>query len=135
MSKLLKALTLIALLGCAAAAYADPPGRVARLNLVSGRVSFAPGEAPDEWVQAPVNRPLTSGDRLWADNGGRAEGHVGSVALRLAPPTSGDGVHLRDRTFHKPPAPRPLNPRGREIEPGGPPGGATPRGAGPRPPP
>jgi len=81
---------------CAAAAYADPPGRVARLNYASGAVSFAPAEAPDQWVQAPLNRPLTDGDRLWADRDGRAEFQVGSTAVRLAPQTAVDVLHLDD---------------------------------------
>ncbi|HYH43826.1 MAG TPA: DUF6600 domain-containing protein [Burkholderiales bacterium] len=84
-------------LGTAAAlAYADPPGRVARLNHVLGAVSFAPAEAPDQWTQAVINRPLTGGDRLWADRDGRGEFHVGSTAVRLAQLTSLDVLHLDD---------------------------------------
>jgi len=29
----------------------------------------------DDWVSAIVNRPITSGDKLWTDNGARAELH------------------------------------------------------------
>jgi len=59
----------------------DPPSRVARLNYASGSVSFQPGGEGD-WVQAVVNRPLTTGDNLWTDKDARAELHVGSTALR-----------------------------------------------------
>jgi len=42
----------------------DPPSRAARLSLVSGTVSFEPASVED-WVPATLNRPLTTGDRLW----------------------------------------------------------------------
>jgi hypothetical protein len=77
-------------------AYADPPGRVGRLNYTSGAVSFAAADAPGQWTEAILNRPLTSGDRLWADRDSRAELHVGSTAVRLAPQTSLDVLHLDD---------------------------------------
>src|SRR5687768_13096950 len=81
----------------AAAAYAaDPPDHVARLNHASGAVSFAPGEEPDNWAQAVLNRPLTGGDRLWADRDGRAEFQVGATAVRMAPLTNIDVLHLDD---------------------------------------
>jgi len=75
------------LLGCCAARavadeYVDPPGRVARVSFVDGAVSIAPAGS-DEWGEAVVNRPLTTGDRIWADAGGRAELEVGSATLRL----------------------------------------------------
>ena len=50
----------------------DPPVRVARLSYAGGQVSFSPA-GNDEWVQAVVNRPVVTGDRLWADNDSRAE--------------------------------------------------------------
>lgn len=68
--------------GLAASAQQDPPGRVARLNLQQGSVSFAPA-GDDSWYDAQPNRPITTGDRLWTDRGARAEVHVGSAALRL----------------------------------------------------
>ena len=57
----------------------DPPGRVARMNYSQGSVTFQPGGEGD-WVTAVPNRPLTSGDNLWTDQGSRAELHVGSTA-------------------------------------------------------
>ena len=63
-------------------AAAEPPSRAARLGYISGTVSFSPAGQPD-WVQAVVNRPLTTGDRLWADANSRAEVQVGGAAIRL----------------------------------------------------
>jgi hypothetical protein len=60
----------------------DPPSRVARLNYLSGAVSFRPGSVED-WTAATPNYPLTTGDHLWADTGGRAEMHIGSTAIRM----------------------------------------------------
>jgi hypothetical protein len=60
----------------------DPPGRVGRLVHAEGTVTFAPG-GDDEWMDAPRNRPLTRGDRLWTDRGSRAEIQVGSATIRL----------------------------------------------------
>jgi hypothetical protein len=76
----------------------DPPSRVARLNFVEGSVSFQPGGEGD-WVTAVPNRPLTTGDNLWADQASRAELHLGSTAVRLAPETSVTLLALDDRTM------------------------------------
>ncbi|MGH9510926.1 MAG: DUF6600 domain-containing protein [Terriglobales bacterium] len=75
----------------------DPPSRVARLNHADGSVSFQPGGEGD-WVQAVENRPLTTGDNLWADKDSRAELHVGSTALRLGPESSLTFLELDDQT-------------------------------------
>ncbi|MGB6402985.1 MAG: DUF6600 domain-containing protein [Candidatus Sulfotelmatobacter sp.] len=64
----------------------DPPSRVARLNYIEGSVSFQPG-GENDWVTAELNRPLVTGDNLWADENSRAELHIGSTALRLGPKT------------------------------------------------
>src|SRR5579863_2670812 len=61
----------------------DPPSRVARLSYTNGEVSFSPA-GTDDWVAAVVNRPMTTGDKLWTDNGARAELHIGSAAIRLS---------------------------------------------------
>ena len=58
-------------------AHADPPGRVARVGYVKGPVSFSPA-GEDDWVEATLNRPLVTGDRLWADAGGRVELQIGT---------------------------------------------------------
>jgi hypothetical protein len=75
----------------------DPPSRVARLNYSTGAVSFQPGGQGD-WVDVDSNRPLTSGDNLWADKGGRAELHVGSTAIRMNSETSLTFLDLDDHS-------------------------------------
>jgi hypothetical protein len=63
-------------------AAVDPPARVGALTAIEGSVVFAPpGET--EWSDATLNRPLTRGDRLWTDEGGRAEVHFGSSVLHM----------------------------------------------------
>ena len=76
----------------------DPPSRVARMNYAQGSVSFQPGGEGD-WVNAVPNRPLTTGDNLWTDQGARAELHVGSTAIRLGQNTSMTVLDLDDRTM------------------------------------
>jgi hypothetical protein len=73
----------------------DPPGRVARLSYIEGQVSFALAESED-WVEAVLNRPLTSGDRLWLDSDARAELEVGSATLHLDRGTGFGFVALDD---------------------------------------
>ena len=73
----------------------DPPGRVARLSYVEGAVSFASADAGD-WTDAVLNRPLTSGDRLWLDQDARAELEVGSTTLHLDRETAFGFVKLDD---------------------------------------
>ena len=103
-----KVLNLVSLLGLAlavalfvpqraAADEDDPPSRVARLSYTHGNVSFEPA-GTDDWVTAVVNRPMTSGDKLWSDNGGRAELHLGSAAVRLSSNTGFSFLNLDDRT-------------------------------------
>jgi hypothetical protein len=65
-----------------AEAEADAPGRVANLSYRQGGVVFAP-EGEEDWVDLPVNRPLTRGDRLWSDKDARAELHLGSATIHV----------------------------------------------------
>jgi len=74
----------------------DPSSRVARLNYIEGSVSFQPG-GENDWVGAVLNRPLVTGDNLWADEDSRAEVHVGSTALRLGPKTGITLLEVSDR--------------------------------------
>jgi hypothetical protein len=75
----------------------DPPSRVARLGYMEGSISLQPaGES--EWVQAVANRPMTTGDRLWADKGSRAELQLGSAVIRLDANTGFSFLNLDDRT-------------------------------------
>jgi hypothetical protein len=73
----------------------DPPGRVGRLSIIDGPVSFLAAGA-ESWAEAEPNRPITTGDGLWADNAGRAEIDIGSTALRLSGQTEADILRLND---------------------------------------
>jgi hypothetical protein len=75
----------------------DPPDRVGRLNYSQGAVSFRPA-GEDDWVTAVPNRPLVTGDDLWADENSRAEVHIGSAALRLGEKTGITFLTLDDNT-------------------------------------
>ncbi len=79
----------------AAADDDDPPSRVARLSYTHGAVSFQPA-GTDDWVSAVVNRPLTTGDKLWVDDDARAELHLGSASIRLARTTGFSFLNLAD---------------------------------------
>jgi len=86
----------IAVLAASGWASADPPSRVARLGYVSGAVSFSPA-GEDDWVQATLNRPMTTGDRLWADPGARAEIQIGGAMVRMNAGTSVSIINLDDQ--------------------------------------
>src|SRR6267378_494700 len=73
----------------------DPPTRVARLGYLEGAISFQPG-GTDEWVAAPLNRPITTGDKIWSDQGSRAELQLDGSALRLASNTAVSFLNLGD---------------------------------------
>jgi len=105
-----------ALLACGMAA-ADPPVRVARLANIGGAVSFSPA-GEDEWVYATPNRPLITGDRVWADAGARAELQIGSLAVRLGSQTSVTILNLDDRVAQFQLAQGAINMRVRRIDPG-----------------
>ncbi|HEU4845055.1 MAG TPA: DUF6600 domain-containing protein, partial [Burkholderiaceae bacterium] len=86
---------ILSLMLCGLAA-AEPPSRAARLGYISGTVSFSPAGESD-WLQAIVNRPLTTGDSLWADADARAELQIGGAAIRLGPSTNVTLLNLDDR--------------------------------------
>src|SRR5215469_4993135 len=79
----------------AAADEDDPPSRVARLAYASGNVSFNPA-GTDDWVAAVVNRPMTTGDKLWSDDNSRAELHLGYAVIRLSDHTGFSFLNLTD---------------------------------------
>src|ERR1051326_6961007 len=60
----------------------DPPGRVARLQYMTGQISVQPGGTGD-WVQGESNRPLTNADNVWADKSSRAELSLGTGLMRI----------------------------------------------------
>src|SRR6201997_715996 len=76
----------------------DPPGRVARLGYMEGSVSFEPA-GENEWVEAGRNRPMTTGDKLWADPDSRAEVQLGSATIDLGSNTGFTLLNLDDRTI------------------------------------
>src|SRR5579872_3544319 len=75
----------------------DPPARVGRLDYSEGSISFRPA-GEDDWVSAVPNRPMVTGDDLWADEDSRAEVHVGSAAIRLGAQTGITFLTLDDTT-------------------------------------
>jgi hypothetical protein len=81
----------------ARAQVVDPPTRVARLNYVQGAISFQPAGEQD-WLEADINRPLTTGDNLWADKDSRGEIHIGATSIRLSSDTGISFLNLDDRT-------------------------------------
>jgi hypothetical protein len=78
------------------AAQDDPPGRVARLNFIQGSVSLQPAGTED-WLDANPNRPLTTGDQLWADGGSRGELHLGSTSIRVSELTGISFLNVSDQ--------------------------------------
>src|SRR5271165_2640020 len=97
MTALFAAAILTLTFAVAASADEDPPGRVARIRYFQGSVSFQPAGESD-WVSAVTNRPMTTGDQLWADAGSRAEVQIGSAMIRMAANTGFSFLNLDDRT-------------------------------------
>jgi hypothetical protein len=73
----------------------DPPYRVARVAYIEGSVSFQPAGTQD-WVAAPLNRPLTTGDTLWSDQNSRAELQLDGSVIRLASASELSFVNLNN---------------------------------------
>src|SRR5947208_4367881 len=91
------ALLALFALGAARAEEGAPPGRVARLSDIEGSVSLQPAGVQD-WAAATLNRPLTTGDRLWTDQNSRAELDIGAAAIRLGATTGFSFLNLDDHT-------------------------------------
>ena len=85
--------TLLALSGWA---NADPSSRVGRVGYLTGGVSFSPA-GENDWVRASINRPLTTGDRLWTDARARTELQIGGAMVRMGAYTSVAVLNLDDR--------------------------------------
>jgi len=105
-----------AILAFSGVASADPPSRVARLGYMTGEVSFSPAGESD-WTRAAINRPLTTGDRLWADTGSRAEMQVGGAMIRMNAGTGVSILNLDDRIVQLQLTQGTLNVRARRFEP------------------
>jgi hypothetical protein len=61
----------------------DPPSRAARLSYMAGTVTFQPQGEETEWVPADLNRALTTGDKIWVEQGGRTEIQTANSVVRL----------------------------------------------------
>ena len=73
----------------------DPPSVVARLAYSQGAVSFQPA-GTDDWVDAGINRPITTGDKLWSDQDGRVELQLDASTIRLFHSTGFSFLNLND---------------------------------------
>src|SRR5580692_11911770 len=83
MRKLFVLFTAGVLASALAVADDDPPSRAARLSYMAGTVSFQPQGEETDWVPADMNRPLTTGDKLWVEQGGRTEIQTVNSVVRL----------------------------------------------------
>ena len=75
----------------------NPPGRAAQLSDAEGSVSLEPA-GTTSWTDAALNRPLTLGDKLWADQNSRAELDIGDAVIRLGSTTGVSFLNLDERT-------------------------------------
>ncbi|MDR3412027.1 MAG: hypothetical protein P4L87_13965 [Formivibrio sp.] len=107
----------IAMLLCSGLVSADPPSRVARLGYLSGAVSFSPAGERD-WGQANINRPLTIGDRLWADQDARVEIQMGGAMVRMGANSGVSVLNLDDQITQLQLTEGTLNVRVRSLAPG-----------------
>jgi hypothetical protein len=89
------AITLVSLAPRAVADEDDPPSRVARLAYAHGSVSFQPA-GTDDWVTAGLNRPVSTGDKLWTDHDGRVELQLDGSLIRLSNDTGFLFLNLSD---------------------------------------
>ena len=93
----------------------DPPSRVARLGYLQGSISFQPaGES--EWVEAVQNRPMTTGDQLWADQNSRAELSLGAAVIDLNSNTGISFLNLDDHTVQVQLSSGSINVRVRQLD-------------------
>src|SRR2546429_557575 len=62
------------------------------------RVETGQPAGVQDWAAASVNRPLTTGDKLWTDQSSRAELDIGAAAIRLGATTGFSFLNLDDHT-------------------------------------
>jgi len=96
MKHILSAATILASMLATSLLAQDPPTRIARLNYMSGNVSIQPAGV-DDWAPAELNRPLTTGDTVYADLGSRAEFHLDTAVVRAGEATSFGFLTLNDQ--------------------------------------
>jgi hypothetical protein len=97
MRVVLSVLLPLAITSVARADDSDPAARVARLGYVQGQVSIEPAGV-DDWAAADLNRPLTTGDKLWSDADSRVELSIGTAVVRLGSATGFSFLNLDDHT-------------------------------------
>jgi FecR protein len=71
--------------------------RAAQLSYAEGSVSLEPA-GTNTWTAAAINRPLTLGDRVWADRDSRAEIDIGDAVIRLGSTTGFSFLNLDEQT-------------------------------------
>src|SRR5258708_31869075 len=74
----------------------NPPARVARLSFIKGSVSFLRASV-QQWSDAALNYPVTTGDRIYTDKGARTELQVGNFTVRLSEHTDLTVTNLNDQ--------------------------------------
>jgi len=94
---MIRRLLVIAVAVSGVLAAQDPPSRAGRISYVNGTVSFEPAGV-SEWSAAQVNRPLTMGDQLYTNSGGRAEVQIPGTRFLLGSATSFEFLNLDDQT-------------------------------------
>ena len=95
MNSIYRLIGAAAAFACLLAAQDDPPGRVARLSYTYGSVSFQPA-GENDWFPADFNRPLTTGDHVFADPSATGEIEIGTGSLLLGSQTAVDILNLDD---------------------------------------
>jgi hypothetical protein len=98
-------------------AEADPPARVATVTVLEGSVVYAPAGETD-WTDLPRNRPITRGDRIWTDDGARAELHLGSSVLHMDARTFVEVIAIDDDVVQLSVNEGSVNARARELRAG-----------------
>jgi hypothetical protein len=95
----------------------DPPSRAARMSFVEGTVSFQPGGEGD-WGAAAKNRPVTVGDKVWADKDSRAELQAGQASIHMGSMTALSFLNLDENIMQVRIAEGAINFRVRELREG-----------------
>jgi hypothetical protein len=74
----------------------NPPTVAARISSLHGNVSFEPA-GQNQWSQANPNYTLTTGDRIYTDQGANAELEVGPYTVRMGATTDLTVANLTDQ--------------------------------------
>jgi hypothetical protein len=79
--------------------YGEVSQTVARISFLSGEVSFARGDDPDDWQPADRNVPMTLGDRVYTGSRSRIELELqGGDTVRLGARSDFTALNLTDDT-------------------------------------